>query len=115
MRFLHRETHRKLSPNFDGPWEVTKRLDPPDQIGNAYVLKRDEEVIIRPLVDLKPFRPQVFQETKKNESDINTCLHANDCWRFLFRRRAAFSFTNCHSTPIQSISNPNTLTNCHST
>ena len=37
MRFLHRETHRKLSPNFDGPWEVTKRLDPPDQIYGTLV------------------------------------------------------------------------------
>ena len=61
MRYLHRSASGKLAPKFDGPWEVVKRIDQPGQIGNTYVLKRDDEEILRPQVDLKRYHEPAFE------------------------------------------------------
>ena len=65
MRFLNRESHGKLAPNFEGPWTVKKRIDPPGGIGNAYVLQKGDEEIVRPRVDLKRFFPEAFPRPKE--------------------------------------------------
>ena len=57
MRLLHLNKHKKMSVHFDGPWTVETRIDPADsnQVGNTYIIKRGDESITRPQVDLKKY------------------------------------------------------------
>ena len=48
---LPREAKFKSSLNYDGPWEVIKRLGS----GNSYVIRKGSEEALRPVSDLKPY------------------------------------------------------------
>jgi len=71
MRFLHLNSGNKLATKYDGPWEVLKRIDPPGQVGNSYVLSRNEEEIVRPQVDLKKYVAPKFQRPSADEETVD--------------------------------------------
>ena len=61
MRELHLNKGNKMKVKFDGPWEVHERIDPPDhEIGNTYVIRRDDEELVRPQCDLKQYHTPKF-------------------------------------------------------
>jgi hypothetical protein len=70
LQYLPREARTKLSDNYDGPWIIKKRLDPPGAtIGNTYVIKNKSEELVRPQSDLKPYIKPAFPKPKDEQPD----------------------------------------------